>query len=71
MQAGTNASPMRRVPSVKILAIRVDFSEFRQVQKLPSFLGCFPNIEILHVEVTIFMIIQSFDIFIVTSMVLL
>nr|XP_034594665.1 F-box/FBD/LRR-repeat protein At1g13570-like [Setaria viridis]TKW15362.1 hypothetical protein SEVIR_5G233100v2 [Setaria viridis] len=50
VQAGTNASPMRRVPSVKILAIMVDFSEFRQVQKLPSFLGCFPNIEILHVE---------------------
>jgi hypothetical protein len=39
------------VPSVKILALRVDFSVSTEVQMLASVLKCFPNIEILHVEV--------------------
>ncbi|CAL4955619.1 unnamed protein product [Urochloa decumbens] len=50
VQADTNPSPRSRVPSVKILAIKVDFNVFSQVQMLLSFLRCFPNVETLHVE---------------------
>jgi hypothetical protein len=39
------------IPSVKILALRVDFRVSTEVQMLSSFLRCFPNVETLHVEV--------------------
>ncbi|CAL4948928.1 unnamed protein product [Urochloa decumbens] len=50
VQAGTKASPICRVPSVKILAIKVNFNVFAEVQILPNLLGCFPSIEVLHIE---------------------
>ncbi|CAL4962824.1 unnamed protein product [Urochloa decumbens] len=50
LQAGTKASPICRVPSVKILAIKVNFNVFAEVQILPNLLRCFPSIEVLHIE---------------------
>ncbi|OEL19688.1 hypothetical protein BAE44_0019294 [Dichanthelium oligosanthes] len=44
------ASPSFMIPSVKILALKADFSVFTEVRKLSSFLRCFPNVETLHVE---------------------
>ncbi|RLM92740.1 hypothetical protein C2845_PM08G17850 [Panicum miliaceum] len=38
------------VPSVKILALKVNFSVSTEVRMLASVLRCFPNIETLHVE---------------------
>uniref|UniRef100_N1QPP1 Uncharacterized protein n=1 Tax=Aegilops tauschii TaxID=37682 RepID=N1QPP1_AEGTA len=40
------------VPSVKILALKVNFGVFEEVSMLASFLRCFPNVETLHIEVT-------------------
>jgi hypothetical protein len=39
------------VPSVKILALKVNFSVSTEVRMLASVLRCFPNNETLHVEV--------------------
>ncbi|CAO2179361.1 unnamed protein product [Urochloa humidicola] len=50
IKADTEVSPSFIVPSVKILALRVDFCIFTEVQMLSSFLRCFPNVETLHVE---------------------
>ncbi|CAL4955618.1 unnamed protein product [Urochloa decumbens] len=50
IKAGTKASPICRVPSVKILAIKVNFNVFAEVQILPNLLRCFPSIEVLHIE---------------------
>ncbi|RCV26042.1 hypothetical protein SETIT_5G213600v2 [Setaria italica] len=50
IKADTKVSPSSMVPSVKILALRVDFSVSTEVQMLASVLRCFPNIETLHVE---------------------
>ncbi|KAL6882057.1 hypothetical protein ACP4OV_011529 [Aristida adscensionis] len=46
----TKVSPRSVVPSVKILAVKLNFGVFKEVQMLVSFLRCFPNIETLHVE---------------------
>lgn len=51
LQANTEVSPSLMVPSVKILALKVDFRVFTEVQMLSSFLRCFPKVETLHVEV--------------------
>ncbi|GJN18478.1 hypothetical protein PR202_gb05644 [Eleusine coracana subsp. coracana] len=48
--ATTKASPSSIVPSVKILALKVNFSAVNEVNMLPSFLRCFPNVETLHIE---------------------
>ncbi|XP_044351752.1 putative F-box/FBD/LRR-repeat protein At5g44950 isoform X1 [Triticum aestivum] len=37
------------VPSVKILAMEVQFGDRNAVKKVPGFLRCFPNLETLHV----------------------
>ncbi|CAL4948937.1 unnamed protein product [Urochloa decumbens] len=50
IKADTEVSPTCMVSSVKILALRVNFSVFTEVQMLANFLRCFPNIETLHVE---------------------
>ncbi|XP_039811873.1 F-box/LRR-repeat protein At3g26922-like [Panicum virgatum] len=52
LQAETKASPSSIVPSVKILALKANFGVFKEVNMLPSFLRCFPNIDTLHIEVT-------------------
>ncbi|VAH68561.1 unnamed protein product [Triticum turgidum subsp. durum] len=38
------------VPSVKILAIEVQFGVRNVLKKVPGFLRCFPNVETLHVQ---------------------
>ncbi|PUZ55972.1 hypothetical protein GQ55_5G256900 [Panicum hallii var. hallii] len=50
LRAETKASPSSIVPSVKILALRANFGVFKEVNMLPSFLRCFPNIDTLHIE---------------------
>ncbi|RCV26192.1 hypothetical protein SETIT_5G225900v2 [Setaria italica] len=50
IKADTEVSPSSEVPSVKILAVEVNLHIFKEVQMLCSFLRCFPNIEILHLE---------------------
>jgi hypothetical protein len=39
------------VPSVKILALKMQFRIRKEVKMLPTFLRCFPNVETLHVLV--------------------
>ncbi|TVU34403.1 hypothetical protein EJB05_16235, partial [Eragrostis curvula] len=53
INAETKASPSSIVPSVKILALKVNFHAFKEVTMLPSFLRCFPNVETLHIESSI------------------
>ncbi|RLN24573.1 putative FBD-associated F-box protein [Panicum miliaceum] len=50
INAETKASPSSIVPSVKILALKANFGVFKEVNMLPSFLRCFPNIDTLHIE---------------------
>ena len=48
LQAGTKE---KTVPSVKILAIEVQFGLRSALKKLPGYLTSFPNLETLHVQV--------------------
>ncbi|KAL6614990.1 hypothetical protein ACP70R_037260 [Stipagrostis hirtigluma subsp. patula] len=50
IKADTKATPSSVVPSIKILALKVNLGVFSEVQMVASFLRCFPNIETLHVE---------------------
>ncbi|GJN18481.1 hypothetical protein PR202_gb05647 [Eleusine coracana subsp. coracana] len=50
INAATKARPSSTVPSVKILALRVNFGVLKEVDMLASFLRCFPNVETLHIE---------------------
>ncbi|XP_066311198.1 F-box/LRR-repeat protein At3g26922-like [Miscanthus floridulus] len=50
LKADTKVSPRTMLPSVKILALKVNLGVFKEVQMLFSFIRCFPNIETLHVE---------------------
>ncbi|KAM0846614.1 hypothetical protein ACQ4PT_055559 [Festuca glaucescens] len=46
----TNVIPNAVVPSVKVLALNVDFRVAEEVKTLLSFLRCFPQVETLHVK---------------------
>ena len=46
----TKPSPSTVVPTVKILALKVNFGVLKEVKMLASLLRCFPNIEMLHIE---------------------
>ncbi|XP_051209511.1 F-box/FBD/LRR-repeat protein At1g13570 [Lolium perenne] len=46
----TMASPSTMVPSVKILALKVNFGVLKEVKMLASILRCFPNVDTLHIE---------------------
>lgn len=59
------------IPSVKILALRVDFHAFTEVRMMSSLLRCFPNVETLHVEVAKCKIMQLLWIFIISGIVLM
>ncbi|GJM94005.1 hypothetical protein PR202_ga10614 [Eleusine coracana subsp. coracana] len=48
--AKTKTSPNSIVPSVKILALKANFSSVNDVKMLLSYLRCFPNVEMLHIE---------------------
>ncbi|KAF7088881.1 hypothetical protein CFC21_091952 [Triticum aestivum] len=45
----TKVAPNAVVPSVKVLALKVDFGVAEEVKTLLSFLRCFPQVETLHV----------------------
>ncbi|CAL4948921.1 unnamed protein product [Urochloa decumbens] len=53
-QSETKASSSSIVASVKILALKVNFGNYRDISMLVSFLGCFPNVETLHIESSMF-----------------
>ncbi|WVZ84041.1 hypothetical protein U9M48_031119 [Paspalum notatum var. saurae] len=50
VKAGTLVNAGAMVPAVKILALEVCFGVRKNVKMLPSFLGCFPNVERLHIH---------------------
>ncbi|CAL4955630.1 unnamed protein product [Urochloa decumbens] len=50
INAETKATPNSIVPSIKILALKVNFGIFDDVNMLPCFLECFPCVETLHIE---------------------
>ncbi|TVU33317.1 hypothetical protein EJB05_25127, partial [Eragrostis curvula] len=50
IKAGTKASPNTVVPSVRMLAVHLQFGVSSEVKILSSFLRCFPNVETLCVE---------------------
>ncbi|KAK3161201.1 hypothetical protein QOZ80_1BG0073800 [Eleusine coracana subsp. coracana] len=50
IKVDTEVRPSSMIPSVKILALKVDLSGITKVQMMANFLRCFPNIETLHVE---------------------
>jgi hypothetical protein len=52
LQLDTVVSPSTVVPSVKILALKVDFGVLEEVKMLANILRCFPNVAKLHIEVT-------------------
>ncbi|KAG2589818.1 hypothetical protein PVAP13_5NG317300 [Panicum virgatum] len=43
-------SPCTIIPSVKILALQVQFEVRNEVKTVPAFLKCFPNVETLHIQ---------------------
>uniref|UniRef100_A0A0A9HMC0 F-box/LRR-repeat protein 15/At3g58940/PEG3-like LRR domain-containing protein n=1 Tax=Arundo donax TaxID=35708 RepID=A0A0A9HMC0_ARUDO len=47
--AGIKTSPSTMAPSVKILGLSVRFGVRCDAKMLPAFLGCFPNVETLHI----------------------
>ncbi|KAL6882029.1 hypothetical protein ACP4OV_011501 [Aristida adscensionis] len=49
IESGTKMTPSTMVPSVKILALKVQFGVRKEAKTLPTFLRCFPNVETLHV----------------------
>ncbi|CAL4948933.1 unnamed protein product [Urochloa decumbens] len=49
IDAGTKVSPSTIIPSVKILALQVHFEVRNEVERVPSILKCFPNVETLHI----------------------
>ncbi|CAN6170022.1 unnamed protein product [Urochloa humidicola] len=49
IKVGTKVSPSTMVPSVKILALEVQFEVRTEVKMVPCFLKCFPNVETLYV----------------------
>lgn len=49
IDSGTKMTPSNMVPSVKILALKMQFRIRKEVKMLPTFLRCFPNVETLHV----------------------
>uniref|UniRef100_A0ACD6AE27 Uncharacterized protein n=1 Tax=Avena sativa TaxID=4498 RepID=A0ACD6AE27_AVESA len=50
LQPNTMASTSTVIPSVKILAVTVNFGVLWELKMLASFLRCFPNIVTLHIE---------------------
>ncbi|VAI60433.1 FBD-associated F-box protein At5g60610-like [Triticum dicoccoides] len=50
IEPGTEPSPSTVLPSVKILAFKVNFGVIEDVKMLVTYLRCFPNVETLHIE---------------------
>ncbi|CAN6350112.1 unnamed protein product [Urochloa humidicola] len=49
IKAGMNVSASNMVPSLKILAVKVQFACNREAKMLPTLLKCFPHLETLHI----------------------
>ncbi|XP_044964239.1 putative FBD-associated F-box protein At5g56700 [Hordeum vulgare subsp. vulgare] len=49
VMAGVKASPSTMATSVKVLSLNVRFGNHTHAEMVPSFLGCFPNLEALHI----------------------
>ncbi|TVU20186.1 hypothetical protein EJB05_36385, partial [Eragrostis curvula] len=49
IRAGVNVSAGAMVPSLKILAVTVQFACDREAKMLPTLLKCFPHLETLHI----------------------
>ncbi|KAJ1284166.1 hypothetical protein BS78_03G184200 [Paspalum vaginatum] len=49
IKAGMNARARAMVPSLKILAVIVQFARNQEAKMLPTLLKCFPHLEMLHV----------------------
>jgi hypothetical protein len=58
LQAETKPGPYSVAPSVSILALNVRFDVPKEAQMVPSFLGCFPFIHTLHVQVAFYFLID-------------
>ena len=54
LQAETKPGPYSVAPSVSILVLNVRFNVPKEAQMVPSFLGCFPSIHTLHVQVAFY-----------------
>ncbi|CAN6327174.1 unnamed protein product [Urochloa humidicola] len=52
IKAGMNVSASNTVPSLKILAVKVQFACNREAKMLPTLLRCFPRLEMLHIMST-------------------
>jgi hypothetical protein len=50
-QPGIKASPSTIITSVKILSLNVCFGNHNMAKMVLTFLGCFPNLEALHIMV--------------------
>ncbi|XP_048574095.1 uncharacterized protein LOC125554646 [Triticum urartu] len=46
---GVEASPSMMLTTVKILSLHVCFGVHKDIKMMPAFLGCFPNVESLHI----------------------
>uniref|UniRef100_A0A453A917 Uncharacterized protein n=3 Tax=Aegilops tauschii subsp. strangulata TaxID=200361 RepID=A0A453A917_AEGTS len=49
VMAGMKASSSTMATSVKVLSLNVRFANHTDAKMVPSFLGCFPNLEALHI----------------------
>ncbi|XP_002446127.2 uncharacterized protein LOC8067738 [Sorghum bicolor] len=49
INAGIKATPSTIVPGIKILGLNLRFGVCNDSKMLPTFLRCFPNVEILHI----------------------
>ncbi|KAK1620931.1 hypothetical protein QYE76_026448 [Lolium multiflorum] len=50
IEPDTEVSPSTVVPSVKVLALRVNFGVLEEVKTMANILRCFPNVRKLHIE---------------------
>ncbi|KAF7085683.1 hypothetical protein CFC21_089083 [Triticum aestivum] len=50
IKPGILPSPSTMLPGVKKLAVKVNFGVSKEVKMLVAFLGCFPNVDTLHIE---------------------
>lgn len=50
IKAGMEATPSMMLTTVKILSFDVCFGVHKDINMMPTFLMCFPNVETLHVK---------------------
>jgi hypothetical protein len=53
-----NVRARAMVPSLKIFAVKVQFSDHTEVKMLTTLLRCFPSLETLHIMVSSFRVIR-------------